>query len=64
MSKKNINDSVVVSVCFTEGKPGVLVVGHLKKHGEGFDVINAFDGEEAKKLWSMLTIKKGEPRCL
>lgn len=60
----NINDSVVVSVSFTEGAPGVMVVGHLEKPNGNMGIINAFEGEEAKKLWAMLTIKKGEPKCL
>lgn len=61
---KNINDSVVVSVSFTKGGSGVMIVGQPKKDGRGMDIVNAFEGEEAWKLWGKLTIKKGEPRCL
>lgn len=48
-------DAVIVSADFTEG-PGVLIVGHQVKNK--VEVINAFEGEEAKELWEKLVTKK------
>ena len=61
---KNINESVVVSVSFSENGTGVLIVGKPQNNGKGMGIVNAFEGEEARKLWATLTIKKGEPKCL
>ena len=53
-------DSVIVSVDFSNGKDkGVLLVGR-KLPGHSVEVINAFSGKEAEKMWDhLVTIKKG-----
>lgn len=52
-----VTDSILVSVDFDlKGGPdtAVLVVGRKKK-GEAIDILNAFQGEEAMKLYRKLT---------
>ena len=52
-----VTDSILVSVDFDmQGGPdtAVLVVGKKKK-GEAIDIVNAFQGEEAMKLYRKLT---------
>lgn len=52
-----INESVIVSVDFTNGEDvGVLIVGR-QKNGK-VEIINAFQGQEAVELYKKLTIKK------
>lgn len=50
-------ESVIVSVDFTNKDTGVLIVG--KQDKGKVEVINAFQGEEAQKLWKRL-IKEEE----
>ena len=59
---KQINDAVVVSVDI-RGDKCIVIVGKRRDNGE-MQIVNAFEGNEAKDLWSKLTIRKGEPRCL
>lgn len=52
-----VTDSILVSVDFDlKGNPdtAVLIVGKKKK-GEAIDIVNAFQGEEAMKLYRKLT---------
>lgn len=52
--------SVIVSWDFSHGKDvGVLIVGE-KRMNQSVDIINAYKGEEAYKLYKKLTVKKGE----
>ena len=50
-------DALLVGVDFTNGKDhGVLIVGRKNK-GELVDVVNAFQDEEAKRIYDILTTK-------
>lgn len=59
MKTENINEAVIVSVSLKENRTGVLVVGR-KAPGKDVQVINAFQGEEAWKLYEKLTKKNVE----
>lgn len=50
----NISDTILVSVDFTNGvDTGVLVVGR-KRPNQSVEIINAFQGKEAKDLYLKL----------
>lgn len=51
-----IHDSVIVSWDFSQG-PGVLIIGG-KRINQSIDIINAYEGEEAKKIRDMLIEQK------
>lgn len=55
---KGKSDTILVSFDYTHGDIPLLIVGRKGK-GE-VDIINAFKGEEATKLYQKLTMKKGE----
>ena len=55
---QNISDTILVSVDFTHGKDiGVLIVGR-KRPNESVEIINAFQGDEARELYEKLITKK------
>lgn len=56
-----MNDCVLVSVDFqTNGDAGVLIVGR-KRMNQSVEIINAFQGKEAKVLYEkLITPKKKE----
>lgn len=49
------NGSLLIGFDFTH--EGVLLVGEKKK-GQEVEIINAFDGEEAKELYNRLITRK------
>lgn len=50
-------DTLLVGIDFSKGEDvGVLVVGR-KRPNESIDIINAFQGEEARDLYERLTTK-------
>ena len=52
--KKEIQDTILVSVDFTNGKDlGVMVVGR-KRPNQTVEIINALQGKEAEDLYSKL----------
>ena len=52
--KKEIQDTMLVSVDFTNGKDlSVMVVGR-KRPNESVEIINALQGKEAEDLYSKL----------
>lgn len=56
--EKVTNDTILVSVDFNHGEDnGVLIVGR-KRPNKPLDIINAFQGEEAKELYQKLITKK------
>lgn len=60
MSEFETNGSVIVSWDFSHGDEGVLIVGR-KKTKVDVEVINAFQGKEARDIYEKLTTrKKGE----
>ena len=55
-------DTILVSVDFANnGDTGVLIVGR-KRMNQSVEIINAFQGEEAKELYKTLTTKKDGER--
>jgi len=51
-------DSILVSVDFSNiNDTGVMVVGR-KRMNQSIDIINAFDGDEARELYEKLVTKK------
>lgn len=51
-------DSILVSAVFSnENDTGVLIVGR-KRMNQSVDVINAFEGDEARELYKKLVTKK------
>ncbi len=55
-------DSILVSVDFSnKNDTGVMVVGR-KRMNQSVEIINAFQGEEAKELYKRLTTKKDGER--
>lgn len=60
---EHINDGVVVSVDIRGKDNAVLVVGKPGMNGE-MQIINAYEGQEARDLWAKLTIVKGAPRVV
>lgn len=54
---KYLSDSLLVGVDFSEKDKGVLIVGR-KRMNESVEIINAFQGEEARELYEKLITKK------
>ena len=54
---KYLSDSLLVGVDFSEKDKGVLIVGK-KRLNESVEIINAFQGEEARELYEKLITKK------
>lgn len=55
------NDTLLVCLDFSKGKDsGVLIVGR-KKPNQSVEIVNAFQGEEARKMYDLLVKKKGVP---
>lgn len=54
-----VSESLIIGVDFTRGvDTGVLIVGR-KKPNQAVDIINAFQGEEARELYErLITVKK------
>ena len=53
-----MNDCILVSIDFSHGNDAdVLIVGR-KRPNESVEIINAFQGEEARELYSRLTTAK------
>lgn len=53
------NDTLLVCLDFSKGRDvGVLIVGR-KKPNQSVEVINAFQGEEALRMYDLLVKKKG-----
>ena len=61
MKKRHVNTSIIVSCDFPNEKEndGILIVG--RPHGGKIDILNAFDGKEARDIWDkLITVKKEE----
>lgn len=50
------DDTLLVGLSFSSEDSGVLIVG--RKNGAGIDIVNAFEGYEAKALYEKLITKK------
>lgn len=56
--KNVISDTLLVGVDFSNGPDAdVLIVGR-KKEGEAIDIVNAFQGQEARDLYAKLITQK------
>lgn len=56
--EKNMNDTLLVGLDISHGKDvGVLIVGR-RRPNESVQIINAFQGEDALRLYNELVTKK------
>lgn len=58
-------ESVIVSISFPKGgdeNSGVLIVGKHRS-GKASEIINAFEGKEARELYEKLTKRKVVPEA-
>lgn len=54
---ESLNDTLLVSIDIREGESALMLVGRKRK-GEMLEVINTFQGEEAKDIYNKLITKK------
>ena len=54
-----ISESLIVGFDSQGGERTVLIVGR-QRPGKTVEIINAYEGEEAKKIYDLLTIKPKE----
>ena len=60
MSNKITSDTLIVGIDFSKGEDvGVLIVGR-KRPNDSVEIINAFQGKEARLMYERLIAKKGE----
>ena len=52
-----LNDTLLVSIDIREGGSALTLIGRKRK-GEMLEVINTFQGEEAKDIYNKLITKK------
>lgn len=52
-------DSLIISIDTTNGKDNTVLIIGRKTVGQQVEIVNAFQGEEALKLYSQLTVKNG-----
>lgn len=57
-NKMKTTDSLLIGYDFTHGKDNTVLVVGRKRPNESVEVINAFQGEEAKELYLKLITKK------
>lgn len=53
----NISDTFLVGVDFTNGPDADILIVGRKKEGEAVDIVNAFQGQEARDLYYKLITK-------
>lgn len=53
----NLNDTLLVSISFSEKDKGVLIVGRQRKN-QSIEIVNAFQGDEALELYKKLVTQK------
>ena len=51
-------DSILVGFDDTDGKDKCVLIVGRKTQGKSVDIINAFQGKEARELWKKLTEKR------
>lgn len=52
-------DSLIISIDTTNGKDNIVLIVGRKRPTQEMEIVNAFQGEEALKLYSQLTVKNG-----
>ena len=55
-----ITDALIIGYDFSHGKDNTVLVVGRKGPNETAEIINAFQGEEAEKLYEKLVTKKAE----
>lgn len=54
-------DSLIIGIDTSNGKDNTVLIVGRKKPAQEMEIVNAFQGEEALKLYSRLsTVKKGK----
>jgi hypothetical protein len=51
-------DTILVSCDFGHGKDGCVLIVARKCMNQDIDIINAFQGEEAERIYNLLVTKK------
>ena len=54
---ESLNDTLLISIDIREGGSTLMLVGRKRK-GEMLEIINTFQGEEAKDIYNKLITKK------
>ena len=54
---ESLNDTLLVSIDIREGGSALILIGRKRK-GEMLEIINTFQGEEAKDIYNKLITKK------
>ena len=54
---ESLNDTLLVSIDIREGGSTLMLIGRKRK-GEMLEIINTFQGEEAKDIYNKLITKK------
>lgn len=54
---ESLNDTLLISIDIREGGSTLMLVGR-KRRGEMLEIINSFQGEEARDIYNKLTEKK------
>ena len=54
---ESLNDILLVSIDIREGESALMLIGRKRK-GEMLEIINTFQGEEAKDIYNKLITKK------
>lgn len=57
MQTQGLTDTLLVSISISDPDSAVMIVGRKKKN-QAVDVINAFQGDEAREVYDILTKKK------
>lgn len=52
-------DSLIISIDTSNGKDNTVLIVGRKKPAQEIEIVNAFQGEEALKLYSQLTVRNG-----
>ena len=56
-----MNDTILVSVDFSNGEDNDILIVGRKRMNESVEIINAFQGEKARELYTaLITTTKGE----
>lgn len=54
---ESLNDTLLVSIDIQEGGSALMLIGRKRK-GEMLEIVNTFQGEEAKDIYNKLITKK------
>ena len=57
---KNLTTSLIIGFDYNEDKDNAVLIVGSKTPDKDVEIINAFQGDEAKELYEKLTTRKGE----